>query len=150
MQSAGQAYFPAERTTMTRLFDADSWMWGEALAALERAEQQHRRFFALLGAQTRASTWEPPADVFESDTDIYIVVALPGVAADGITLTVEGPELVVQTERSPCSGKEAMRIRRLEIPYGPFERRIHLPPGDYTLREQRLVNGCLELHLVRG
>jgi HSP20 family molecular chaperone IbpA len=135
---------------MTRIFDAESWMWGEALAALERAEQQHRRFFGLLGAQTRASTWEPPADVFENDSEIRIVIALPGVDADGIKLKVEGPELVVQAERPTCAGMEAMHIRRLEIPYGPFERRILLPPGNYTLREQRLVNGCLELHLVRG
>jgi HSP20 family protein len=134
---------------MTRLFDADSWMWGEALAALERAEQQHRRFFALRGAQTRVSTWEPPADVFESDSEIYIVVALPGVPAEAIHLTVEGAELVVQTERPPCDAIGTMRVRRLEIPYGPFERRIVLSPGNYTLREQRLLNGCLELHLVR-
>jgi HSP20 family protein len=135
---------------MTRLFDAESWMWGEALAALERAEQQHRRFFALVGARTCPSTWEPPADVFESGSDIWIVVALPGIDPDRITLTVEGPELVVQTERPPWPGMGTMRIRRLEIPYGVFERRIALPPGNYTLREQRVVNGCLELHLVRG
>lgn len=134
---------------MTRLFDADSWMWSEAVAALERAEQQHRRFFALLGAQTCPSTWEPPADVFESGSDVWIVVALPGVAPEAISLTVHGTELVVQTERPPWPGMGAMHIRRLEIPYGPFERRISLPPGNYTLHEKRLVNGCLELHLVR-
>jgi len=135
---------------MTRIFDAESWMWGEALAALERAEQQHRRFFALLGPQARASTWEPPADVFESDGEIRIVIALPGVTPEGITLIVEGAELVVHAERTPCAGVEAMRIRRLEIPYGVFERRIALPPGSYRLHDQRLVNGCLELHLIRG
>jgi HSP20 family protein len=135
---------------MTRIFDAESWMWGEALAALERAEQQHRRFFALLGPQTRVSTWEPPADVFESEDEIRIVVALPGVPADGITLSVQGAELVVHAERMPCAGVETMRIRRIEIPYGTFERRIALPPGNYTLREQQIVDGCLKLHLVRG
>jgi HSP20 family molecular chaperone IbpA len=134
---------------MTRLFDADSWMWHEAVTALELAERRQRRFFAFLGDQTCAPTWEPPADVFETDSDIWIVVALPGVSAERIVLRVEAEELVVQTERAHRTGTEGMRIRRLEIPYGTFERRIELPAGNYTLREQRMVDGCLELHLTR-
>jgi HSP20 family molecular chaperone IbpA len=134
---------------MTRLFDADSWMWSEAVSALERAEQRHRRFFALTGASTCAPTWEPPVDIFETDNDIWIVVALPGVASESVTLRIEAAELVIQTVRPTRSGIEAMRIRRLEIPYGAFERRIELPPGRYALREKRMVDGCLELHLTR-
>jgi HSP20 family protein len=134
---------------MTRLFDADSWMWQEAVTALELAERRQRRFFALLGVQAQTPAWEPPVDVFETDSDIWIVVALPGVAAERIVLRVEASELVVQTERAHRADIEAMRIRRLEIPYGAFERRIELPPGQYRLCEQRMVNGCLELHLSR-
>ncbi len=134
---------------MRRLFDADSWMWGEALTALDLAERRHRRFFALVGAHAYESVWEPPADVFETDTDVRIVIALPGVPAARVVLRVEAAELVVQTERPPPAGIESMRIRRLEIPYGAFERRIALPAGRYTLREQRMVDGCLELHLTR-
>ena len=134
---------------MTRLFDADSWMWSEAVIELERAEQRHRRFFALLGTATCESKWEPPIDVFETDDDIWIVVALPGVPPDSVTLRVEAAELVVQTERPTRAGIERMRIRRLEIPYGMFERRIELPPGRYALRERQMVDGCLELHLTR-
>jgi HSP20 family protein len=134
---------------MTRLFDADSWMWDEALSALELAERRQRRFFTLIGVHTYATSWEPPVDVFETDSDIWIVIALPGVSANQVVLRVHATELVVQTARMPRAGIEAMRIRRLEIPYGAFERRIELPAGRYTLREQRMVDGCLELHLVR-
>jgi HSP20 family protein len=136
--------------TMTRLFDADSWMWSEAVIALERAEQRHRHFFALLGATRKSEpAWEPPVDMFETDSDIWIVVALPGVSTDQVMLRVEAAELVVQTERPARTCTESMRIRRLEIPYGVFERRIELPPGRYALRERQMVNGCLELHLTR-
>jgi HSP20 family molecular chaperone IbpA len=134
---------------MTRLFDADSWMWSEAVIALERAEQGRRRFFALVGASTYAPTWEPPVDIFETDDDILIIVALPGVAPASVMLRVEAAELVIQTARPTRAGIEAMRIRRLEIPYGAFERRIELPPGRYALRDQRMIDGCLELHLTR-
>ncbi|HEU4626691.1 MAG TPA: Hsp20/alpha crystallin family protein [Steroidobacteraceae bacterium] len=133
---------------MTRVFDAD-WMWREAVLALERAEQHHRRFFALVGTPKYESAWEPPVDIFETDTDIWIVVALPGVPAENVTLRVEAAELVVQTERPLRAGLDAVRIRRLEIPYGVFERRIPLPPGRYALRERQMVDGCLELHLTR-
>ncbi len=86
---------------VTRLFDADSWMWEEALSTLEIAERRHRRFFALLGMHTHRPTWEPPADVFETDSDVWIVIALPGVPPDRIVLRVDAAELVVQTERAP-------------------------------------------------
>jgi HSP20 family protein len=134
---------------MTRLFDADTWMWDEALSALELAERHQRRFFTLIGVHTYAASWEPPVDMFETDGDIWIMIALPGVSADQVVLRVHATELVVQTVRVPRAGIEAMRIRRLEIPYGAFERRIELPAGRYTLREQRMVDGCLDLHLVR-
>ena len=133
---------------MTRLFDAD-WMWGDALAALDRAERRQRKFFALLAGRAPQAVWEPPADVFETADGISIVIALPGVRAEQVNLRVEATELVVQTERVPRGMLECVRIRRLEIPYGRFERRIELPPGSYVLREQRFADGCLELHLTR-
>lgn len=138
---------------MTRLFDADScaWMWDEALAALERAERRHRRFFALVGtraAQTQP-VWEPPTDILETDHEVWVAVALPGVRANDVTLVVEGADLVVRCERAPAAGVPAARIRRLEIPYGVFERRIQLPPGRYVLHDQRMEDGCLQLHLMR-
>jgi HSP20 family molecular chaperone IbpA len=134
---------------VTHPFDADSWMWDEAVAALELAERRQRRFFALLGTQAVQPVWEPPADVFETDDEVWIVVAMPGVPAEQVTLRVEDTALAVRTERAPTPSLESARIRRLEIPYGVFERRIELPPGRYTLRERRMVDGCLELHLTK-
>jgi HSP20 family protein len=133
---------------VNNLFDGD-WMWDEALAALDRAERRQRRFFTLLTGGAAPAVWEPPADVFETDDEIWIVMALPGVSAEQVKLRVEGTTLVVQSERVPAAVLEAVRVRRLEIPYGPFERRIELPPGSYVLRQQRFVNGCLELHLAK-
>jgi len=73
----------------------------------------------------------------------------PGVRADNLSVSVEGSELVVRAERSPPPATEWHCVRRLEIPYGLFERRIELPQGSYTVAERRLADGCLELHLVR-
>jgi HSP20 family molecular chaperone IbpA len=74
---------------------------------------------------------------------------LPGIRAEQVKLLVDATGLVVRAEREPPSALECLRIRRMEIPYGAFERRIDLPPGRYTLSEQRMADGCLELHLTR-
>lgn len=134
---------------MTRPFDVGAWMWDEALTALDLAERRQRRFFALLGMHACEPCWEPPVDVFESADGLWIVVALPGVTGEEIVLRVETGQLVIQAVRAPRADMQAMWICRLEIPYGAFERRIELPAGRYTLRERRLADGCLELHLTR-
>jgi HSP20 family molecular chaperone IbpA len=38
-------------------------------------------------------------------------------------------------------------IRRLEIPYGRFERRIELPAGRFEIGRRDLADGCLLLTL---
>jgi HSP20 family molecular chaperone IbpA len=87
--------------------------------------------------------------MFETDDGYRIFVALPGVRLEQVTLLVESRGLVLLTERILPPAMESLRIRRLEIPYGTFERRIELPPGRYRLREQHMADGCLELHLTR-
>jgi HSP20 family molecular chaperone IbpA len=125
-------------------------MWDEAVAALERAEHRHRRFFALLSASHAPQpAWEPPADVFESVDGFRIFVALPGIGPEHVRLAIDEAGLVVRSERPPPSALQCLRVRRMEIPYGTFERRIDLPPGRYTLREQQMTDGCLELYLTR-
>jgi hypothetical protein len=46
---------------------------------IERAEQLQRRFFQPGLAPAPAVNWEPPVDVFESEQELTIVAALPGV-----------------------------------------------------------------------
>ena len=40
-------------------------------------------------------------------------------------------------------------IHRLEIPYGPFERRIALSDGHYQILQKVFDNGCLVIGLRR-
>ncbi|MFO7276471.1 MAG: Hsp20/alpha crystallin family protein [Pseudomonadota bacterium] len=128
-----------------------TWMWAEACAVLEEAEQLHRRFFSLLGVPARLPVWEPPADVLARDGEIWVVVALPGVDPESVELSVTPTGLSIRAERTPpLTALEGARVVRLELPYGRFERTIDLPPGRYVLAERRLANGCLELRLIEG
>jgi HSP20 family molecular chaperone IbpA len=121
-------------------------MWAEALALLDQADRMHRQRFHLSAAQTRGPTWEPPVDVFETEQELFMVIALPGVAADTLRVVIDGGELFVIGER-PLPALPRAAVRRLEIPYGRFERHIDLPPGLFEIVRRDLVNGCLLLSL---
>jgi HSP20 family molecular chaperone IbpA len=64
-------------------------------------------------------------------------------------VSLEGELLVVQAERRLPQRRHGATIRRLEIPYGLFERRLSLPPGPWTMTVQEFAHGCLRLLLSR-
>jgi HSP20 family protein len=123
-------------------------MWADAVNMLEQADRLHRQFFRLGQGPGRGPTWEPPADVFETERQLSVVVALPGVAPAQVKVVIDGHALVVVAQR-PLPALAAAHIRRIEIPYGRFERRIELPPGRFEIRESTLVDGCLLLSLLK-
>jgi HSP20 family protein len=126
-----------------------SWMWAEACALLEEAERKHRQFFELLAAPTAQPVWEPPADIFAEGSILNVVVALPGARADEVTVQITPTGLQIDTTVPPPAMGAAMKVVRLEIPYGRMRRRIDLPPGRYVLVERRLDHGCLHLRVRR-
>jgi HSP20 family molecular chaperone IbpA len=127
--------------------DPKNQMWAEACAMLKQAEQLHRQFFEP-SPGSRAARWEPPVDVFETERQLWIIAALPGVAPEAVRVEIEGPTLIITGLRPlPTKGRNA-NIVRLEIPYGRFERRITLSPR-LRLSERELANGCLVLTFAK-
>jgi HSP20 family protein len=122
-------------------------MWAEACELLERAERLHRQFFQPRAGEGRRPCWEPPVDILETDAELCILVALPGVGADQLEVVVDGATLAVVGERPMPGRARPGIIRRLEIPYGHFERRIELPPGRFEIARRELADGCLVLGL---
>ncbi len=121
-------------------------MWAEARRVIERAERVHQRFFELAGAAAQPC-WEPPVDMVETETTLFIEIALPGVDPQQIEARFEQGLLILIAERDLPLPAEPAVIRRLELPYGRFERRVALPNGRYELEGRQLVNGCLQLAL---
>jgi len=119
--------------------DPKNQMFAEACALLKQAEQLHRQFFE---PSARAARWEPPVDVFETEAEITIIAALPGVAPEAVRAEMEDATLIISGMRPlPAAGRH---IARLEIPYGRFERRIVLS-NRLRLSARELQNGCLVL-----
>ena len=129
--------------------DPRGWMWAEALEMIDQANRLQRRFFELSVRPEAAPKWEPPVDIFESDEELWLFYALPGVALEQIEAAVEGAELVVRGERQLPPVAHTTSIRRLELPHGRFERRVALPAGRYDLIARSVDHGCLVIGLRR-
>lgn len=123
-------------------------MWSQACDMMEQADRLHRQFFRL-GQVGRMPAWEPPVDVFESDSELLIRVALPDVDPDDFTVSLADTGLVLTGRRRLPPQAERWMIRQLEIPYGRLERHIPLPAGQYRVAAHRYANGCLEIQLRR-
>jgi HSP20 family molecular chaperone IbpA len=129
--------------------DTEIWMWSEACEMLARAERMQRQFFQLQRSR-RAPAWEPPVDVLETEREVLVLVALPGVNTDGVEAAIDGGELVILGNRAlPPELRNAV-IHRLELPQGHFERRVALPPGRYDQVRRSAVDGCLLISLHKA
>ena len=126
--------------------DRGIWMWQQAFDLLEQADRLQRHFFRLGADCSNAPSWEPPIDVMETERQLLIIVALPGIAPDGLQIIVGDSALSVVGERAVHLPVKAL-IHRLEIPYGRFERRINLPQGRFEIEDRVLEHGCLRLLL---
>ena len=122
-------------------------MWAHACELLDQAERMHRRFFQLAAAGRTQAIWEPPVDVFEDDSEIIVIVALPGVCAERVEVAMDAGVLLVRAERRFTFAGSGRAMRRLEIPYGYFERRLQLPEARLGAGPHEFVDGCLILRL---
>lgn len=122
------------------------WMWFEALDRLSRAQRLHQQFFTLY-QRGRHPAWEPPIDMLETETEVLVFFALPGVDPANVYAAIEGGTLVVSGQRTLPEELRTALIHRLELPQGHFERRMPLPPGRYDAVKREAVNGCLLIRL---
>src|SRR6202043_3249724 len=144
-QGRDQSRHPG-REGQVRRMDGDlsrSWMWSEACEMLARAERLHREFFRPIRSASRLPSWEPPVDILETEREVLVLVALPGVKPEAVEAAIEGGDLVVAGTRVLPSELRTAVIHRLELPQGRFERRLRLPAGRYDSVRRAAVNGCL-------
>jgi HSP20 family protein len=130
--------------------DPINWMLSEAVEALARAERLHQQFLNLQpSGAAREPSWEPPIDVLETEHEVLILIALPGVDPDEVEARIDHGYLVVSGRRVLPAELRDARILRLELPQGRFERRIPLPSGRYTIT-RFATHGCVGLRLAKS
>lgn len=115
---------------------------------LARAERLHREFFRPTA--TEAPTWEPPVDILETDDEVLVLVALPGVCADNADAAIEDDYLVIAGTRVLPPALQTATIHRMELPQGRFLRRVPLPAGRYSAVRRSVVDCCLVITLQKA
>jgi len=132
---------------------AHDWMWSEACEMLARAERMHRELFRPSRTQVRSPAgsvaWEPPVDILETDDEVLVLMALPGVDVDAAQVAIEDGDLVIAGTRVLPPELRTATIHRLELPQGQFFRRLRLPGGRYSGVRRATAAGCLVVTLQK-
>jgi HSP20 family protein len=101
--------FDSLRNSIDRLFEEWSGRRKEASPEGDQAEPQ-----------------SVPVNVFETENELMVVAAMPGIEAANVDIEVEDNYLTLRAnKRGP--GQEHHRYLRREWSYGPYERTIELP-----------------------
>lgn len=88
---------------------------------------QGEKAFEELGRRAWGTAWFPNIDVFETETDVLVLVDVPGVDPDKIDIQLTGHMLTIKGEpRFPAHPPGAVSHRR-ERPAGAFSRSVPLP-----------------------
>lgn len=116
---------------------------------LMRAERLHREFFRPAGSVSMLPVWEPPVDILETEREVLVLVALPGVSPDRVEAAIDNGDLVIRGVRVLPPELRTAVIHRLELPQGRFERRVRLPAGRYSDVRRAAVDGCLVITLEK-
>ncbi len=104
-------------------------------------------FLRSTGGSARVTGFTPLIDVRETKDDYVVLVDLPGVKSEDMTIEVNDQVLTISGSRIPVETGESQVVER---PFGSFVRNLTLPKGvesdkiaaDYT-------DGVLELRIPK-
>ncbi len=93
----------------------------------------------------------PPVEVAESDADVTVKMAVPGVDKDQISISVDDHVLNVRGESKKETEEKKKNYYRQEIRYGSFARAVRLPAEvDADKAAADLKNGMLKVTLPKS
>jgi HSP20 family molecular chaperone IbpA len=94
--------------------------------------------------------WTPPTDVFETETEVVIMVDIAGMNRRDISVMTDGSILTIQGVRAEVAPPGKKQFHKMEIQVGPFQRLIQVPvPVDSGYVFTNYSNGLLEIRLKK-
>jgi HSP20 family molecular chaperone IbpA len=86
----------------------------------------------------------------ETEREVLLFFALPGVSIDKVEAIIDGADLVVAGTRVLPPQLRTAIIHRIELTQGRFERRVRLPVGRYRDVARAAADGCLVITLRKA
>jgi HSP20 family protein len=136
---------------MAKLFAWDPWLEMECLKEdMKRLVEDTACHSPFAAGMRRLGQFRPLADVAETAEGFLILVELPGLEREDVSLEVHGTELAVFGERKPPSDLAGAAFQSMERSYGCFSRRFILPLEiDPAAVEARMRAGLLHIHVSK-
>ena len=115
--------------------------------------KRHDPLAELIGEfadRLRGDHWQPEVDVYETEKAFVVRVELAGVQSQDLRVTLDADELRIRGVRRPPESADLLRLHRMEIASGPFERRLRIPiPFVREAVTANLAEGFLTVTLPR-
>jgi HSP20 family protein len=104
-------------------------------------------FLRTAGNGSSVTGFTPLLDVHETEDEYLVMVDLPGVKSEDVSIELNEQVLIVSGSRVPV---ETGTLQVAERPYGSFVRTLTLPKGvDDDGIVANYVNGVLEVHIPK-
>lgn len=95
--------------------------------------------------------WQPPTDIYETDTEIIIKIEIAGIKPEALDIKLNEDQLNIKGERVDRKTQGKRVFRQMEINYGRFERDIIIH-GAYDGQNTKAAykNGFLEIIIAKA
>ena len=132
---------------MAKLFPWDPWLELECMKEdMKRLVEDTTCVAPFPQGARRLAQFRPVADVIELAEGYMILVELPGLEREDVTLEVHGNELTLYGERKLHGNITGAAFHVLERSYGSFARRFSLPLDiDPSAVEASMKSGLLSV-----
>ena len=95
--------------------------------------------------------WKPPTDVYETDDNFVVILELAQMNPMDVSITFRDGILFIRGIRKSVPPKERRQYHKLEINYGPFERKVAIPEDvDIEALSATYKEGFLTIQLPKS
>ncbi len=134
------AYYPAVWTARRAPV-----AWNDVFGRFDRLFDSNSGRFSL--------SWSPVTDVSEDEDGLHVVVELPGMSSEDVSVSVENGVLSISGEKKQEheEGDAESNYHLVERSYGSFERTFKLPRSvDSDKVEAKFEQGLLKVNLPKS
>lgn len=95
--------------------------------------------------------WSPPMDVYETETDLVIILELAGAVPEDLTLSFERGVLIIRGKRELSADLSHTKCHQMEIDSGSFQKQIYIPFAvDKDRATSQYKGGLLKITLPKA